>query len=453
VVCTPRQKAKRARVLRSYGRRALARRKAFFRRHRGAAARHRYVKRQRRRIAALSRALARCANPVPAAGSANVVAENPVDPAPPPCAPSLFAAPSAAMNEGTSESVLPLTVDHTLPAVMIFVDFPNVQATESTTQLHNQLVPNSKAWVSEVSYGRAALEVVPVHRWYRMPRASNAYGFGDGLTFEEHRDYIADAVAAADADIDFSRFRLAYVVAARGSALQRSPAFHAMPGIGIDVDGTELRYAATFGNDIRSEFPAKYGSHVLVHETGHLLGLPDLYDFGTPTYPGLLRFVGGWDMMSSTGPGSHFLAWHKWKLGWLDATQLTCLSAPGQVTTTLTPLARSGGLKAVVVLTGPSTAYVVEARTRTGQDARLCEDGVLVYSVDATVRGGGGPVRVRPAQPDRSAENVHSCGLLYNAPFDRAVGEVARFADESAGLALDVLGSSRAGYRVRVTRT
>jgi hypothetical protein len=105
-----------------------------------------------------------------------------------------------------------------------------------------------------------------------------------------------------------------------------------------------------------------------------------------------------------------------------------------------------------VVPTGPSTAFVIEARRRAGQDARLCEEGVLVYSVDALVHSGDGPIRVQPAQRDRDPDLVDSCGTLYNAPFDRATGEDAHFQNRAAGLTVEVLGSNRAGYRVRVTR-
>jgi hypothetical protein len=105
-----------------------------------------------------------------------------------------------------------------------------------------------------------------------------------------------------------------------------------------------------------------------------------------------------------------------------------------------------------VVPTGPSTAFVIEARRRVGQDARLCEEGVLIYTVDALAHTGDGPVRVQPAQRDRNPDLVSSCGALYNAPFDRAPGEDAHFENRAAGLKVDVLGSSRAGYRVRVTR-
>jgi hypothetical protein len=175
-------------------------------------------------------------------------------------------------------------------------------------------------------------------------------------------------------------------------------------------------------------------------------------DVPDPTYWRLFRFAGGWDMMSWNEPGAHFLAWEKWKLGWLDPSQLTCLNGPGSVTTTITPLERAGGLKALVVPTGSSTAYVVEARRRIGKDAWLCKQGVLVYAVDATVRSGNGPVRVRPAERDTSKDLRDRCGPLYNAPFAVGRGRVARFQDASAGISLTVLGSRPSGYTVRVTR-
>jgi M6 family metalloprotease-like protein len=403
-----------------------------------------------RRQRILLNAMGRTRTPV--SGHAQAVADGRFDRDPAPCSPSLAGLDGPELSEGTTASILPLAAGRDLPAVMIFVDFPDLRATESTAQLHNRLVPNARAWYAEASYGRATLDVTPVHRWFRMARGSRDYGLQRVLTFEEHRDYVADAIAAADADVDFSRYRIVYVVAARGSALQRSPAFHAMPGDGIPVDGVEVRHSATFGEDVRELFPPHYGSNVLVHETGHLLGLPDLYDASANDYSRVFRFAGDWDTMGSTNSGAHFLAWHKWKLGWIDQTQLTCLSGPGEVTATISPAAKAGGLKAVVVPTGPSTAFVIEARRRIGQDARLCEEGVLIYTVDALAHTGDGPVRVQPAQRDRNPDLVRSCGALYNAPFDRAPGEDAHFENRAAGLKVDVLGSSRAGYRVRVTR-
>ena len=339
---------------------------------------------------------------------------------------------------------------------MLFVDFADHRSAESTTRLYSRLVPRSRAWFAEVSYGRVHLSVTAAQHWLRMPHRLSAYGLADGIGWPEHRAYMADAIAAADSEVDFSRFQVVYVVAAKGTKIERSPAFQAYPGSGIEVDGSEVRYGATFFDDTRAD--ARYAANVLSHETGHILGLPDLYDVDAaaapdPAYWRLFRFAGGWDMMSWNGPGAHFLAWEKWKLGWLDPSQLTCLNGPGSVTATITPLERAGGLKAIVVPTGSSSAYVVEARRRIGEDAQLCKEGVLAYTVDATVPTGDGPVRVRPAERDTSTDLRDRCGPLYNAPFAIGRGRVARFKDPAAGLSVKVLASGPSGYRVRVTRT
>jgi len=421
-------------------------RAAFYRKHRRARARHKFLVGQQRRLTALKRAVIHCGT-----SGGRAVADAVPDPTPSPCSPSLYSAPFTEMNEGTTNSALPLRPSGPIRAVMLFVDFSDLHASESTSALYNQLVPRSRAWYNEVSYGRARLDVTPVNHWVRMPRSLGSYGLRDGISWPEHHDYLADAIGAADAGVDFSAYQVVYVVAPKGTLVERSPAFQAYPGSGIQADGTEIRYGATFFDDTKSD--ARYGANVLIHETGHILGLPDLYDVPHPTYWSLFRYAGGWDMMSWNDPGGHFLAWEKWKLGWLDASQLTCLTGPGELTTTITPIERAGGLKAIVVPTGLSSAYVMEARRRIGQDGWVCNSGVLIYSVDASVRTGLGPVHVRAARRDGSGDALSRCGPLYNATFDSARGEVARFTDDAAGLTVQVLSSNATGYRVHVTRT
>ena len=252
----------------------------------------------------------------------------------PPCSPSLYSAPYTEMNEGTTNAALPLRPNGQIRAVMLFVDFPDLHSSESTSALYDRMVPRSRAWYNEVSYGHVQLDVTPVHQWLRMPRNLGSYGLRDGISWPEHHDYMADAIRAADPSVDFSAYQVVYVVAPKGTGVERSPAFQAYPGSGIQADGTELRYGATFFEDTQSD--ARYAANVLIHETGHILGLPDLYDVPNPTFWTLFRFAGGWDMMSWNDPGGHFLAWEKWKLGWLDASQLTCLGGPGELTTTIT---------------------------------------------------------------------------------------------------------------------
>ena len=421
-----------------------AQKAAYFKHHTNKKERRAFVRAMNRKLATLRRGVDAC-------GSAGTSAETAPDPTPAPCSPSLYSAPYTEMNEGTTNSALPLRRSGTIHAVMLFVDFPDLQTNEPTSVQYDRLVPRTEQWYEEVSYGRLQLDVTPLSHWVRMPHGLGSYGLANGITWNEHHDYIQDAIDAADSEVDFSRFQIVYVVSANRTGIERSPAFQAYPGSGIDVDGTEIRYGATFFDDTRDT--ARYAANVMIHETGHILGLPDLYDVPDPKYWSLFRYAGGWDMMSWNDPGSHFLAWEKWKLGWLQPSQLTCLDSRSEVTTTVTPLERAGGLKAVVVPLSSTQTYVIEARRKIGEDAAMCAEGVLVYKVDSSRRSGYGPVQVVTAQPDRSNDYRDRCGPLYNAPFNKANGEVARFKDAAAGISMQVLDSGVNGYRVRVSRT
>lgn len=360
------------------------------------------------------------------------------------CPPSLDPRSNSFLALGGPVSPLHLRARGRVRAVMIFVDFRDGLAKETTHAAAARVAPGTTRWFSEASYGRLALSITPVHRWYRMPRASTRYGYARGLTFATHRRYVSDAVRLADRAVNFSKYQIVYIVAAQSPGVTFSPTFHAFRGAGVPADGREVRWAVTLGNDVNQ---ADWGYRVPVHETGHLFGLPDLYDFGSPEYPNLLRFVGGWDVMSWVQTGAHFLAWSKWRLGWLTAAQLRCLGARGQLVATLAPLETRGGLKAVVIKTGASAATVVEVRRLLGEDSALCDEGVLVYTVNATARTGRGPMRVVSARGGADMEQIDRCGLRYDAGLD------AGAAYEDATVRVEVLASNPDGsYQVRVTR-
>jgi M6 family metalloprotease-like protein len=337
---------------------------------------------------------------------------------------------------------------------MLFVDFPDASASEDPTALYRQVVPDAEQWMRAVSYGRVSLTVDPVAHWYRMPRASTDYGFAAGQpTFQQQRDYMADAIAAANPDVDFSRYDLVYVVSAKGAAIPLSPAFVApSPDWGVPVDGTVIRYGITFGADLRG--PAGWGAAILDHETEHSLGLPDLYDtstIGTSYWDGL-RFVGGWDVMSWLGLHPGLMAWDRWRLGWLGDSQVDCLApGSGSVVRTLEPTSVDGpGLKALVVPVSATRAYVLEVRERVGVDSRLCDGGLLLSTVDTSVGTGQGPIRVVSSQPPAPWAYT-TCGPLWNAPFDLGRGKVSSFRDDAGGFSFRILSrTSGGGYTVSV---
>ncbi len=103
--------------------------------------------------------------------------------------------------------------------------------------------------------------------------------------------------------------------------------------------------------------------------------------------------------MSLIRTAPHDLAWHKWKLGWLDTSAIYCATSTAEVV--LTPISTSPGTKAIVVKIDADTALVAELRRQTGADSRLCDSGLLVYTVEASVASGAGPVQVHSAGTER----------------------------------------------------
>ena len=98
--------------------------------------------------------------------------------------------------------------------------------------------------------------------------------------------------------------------------------------------------------------------------------------------------LGAWEM----------LAWSRWQLGWLDESQIRCVTEPTE-TVDLSPIADPGdGIAMAAVPLSDTEVLVIESRRRTGYDAGwpfrwsngasstlpgLPTEGVLVYTVDA----------------------------------------------------------------------
>ena len=142
--------------------------------------------------------------------------------------------------------------------------------------------------------------------------------------------------------------------------------------------------------------------------------------------------------MGNDPPGlSHLLGWHKWQLRWIDPPQLTCLSSPGTIEETITPIAVRGGKKLVVVPISDTYAYTVEARRRIGYDKNACEEGVLVYAIDSTRGGYEDPVILK-GQP--------RCGNVTPGAF--RTGQV----HDDQYVKVEILATDGRSYRVRVTK-
>jgi M6 family metalloprotease-like protein len=123
-----------------------------------------------------------------------------------------------------------------------------------------------------------------------------------------------------------------------------------------------------------------FSPSVIIHETGHALGVPDYYDYDDAIGP--RGGVGGLDIMDRSGDHGCF---SKFMLGWIDPTVVS----GGSQTVTL----RASGLFPDAVLFVPGAVsgrvfdeyFMVQNRNRTGNDTGLFtrSDGLVVWHVDA----------------------------------------------------------------------
>ncbi|WP_309058671.1 M6 family metalloprotease domain-containing protein [Streptomyces sp.] len=346
----------------------------------------------------------------------------------------------------------------TVRALTLMIDFPDAHGEGDALDRYGEFFPQTREWFRTSSYGRLDYRPeIPVPDWLRMPRPFRAYGIERGAPFDPgYRELVRDIVAAADPEVDFQEYDLLNVLVTPNAG---PPALDTVLSVtfagnteapsadGIPVANASFVYSR---QDDGSGSYDRTGYRVLPHENGHVFGLPDLY---TAEGGGA---VGHWDIMSEDwGANNDLLAWHKWKLGWLDAAQVGCAADPGAREYTLTPLAEAGGPKLVFVPLDEESGYAVELRTRAGNDEVVCRPGVLIYKVDADVDTGMGPITVYDSRRDSGgctrSPNVHA--ELSDATF--TPGE--SFVDRRAGIRVTVVAADTDGkgeekYRVRVTR-
>ncbi|MEU6614898.1 M6 family metalloprotease domain-containing protein [Streptomyces parvus] len=379
---------------------------------------------------------------------------------------SLVAGPAAAATGDAAPCALPRTAAHHslglntwnaayprpdqgLDAVMIFLSFPDSEPVLTPGELTADHFPATTRFFERASYGRFTLRPHPQRSWTQMPRDSTWYAIERDWNAERRTAYLRDAVAAADDDVDFSRYDVVYLVADPDAP-------------GVDSDATKVvnfdRPLRADGHDIRRVVTV-FEQHppdrnVLAHETGHVFDLADLYHRPTDGKGDWDTYVGDWDVMGSQfGLAPDLFGWHKWKLGWLGGRQVVCVQ--GSADLTLEPVAAapvpggSIGTRLAVVRTGADSALAIEARSATGNDRDTCSEGILIYRVRSETASGGGPVEVVDTHPDTGACWDRS---VYPPLADAPLGVGETFTVPGAGTRVEVADRTPSGsWTVRIT--
>ncbi|MFH0778110.1 MAG: M6 family metalloprotease domain-containing protein, partial [Candidatus Eisenbacteria bacterium] len=251
----------------------------------------------------------------------------------------------------------------------------------------------------ENSYGEFALSGSAT-RWFRMPQTYAYYVNGQrglGAYPQNAQKLTEDAILAADPYVDFSQFDNdgpdglphsgdddGYVDAL--FVVHAGPGYEETGNVNdihshqwntktaISVDGVLAR--------VYSMEPENGKIGVFCHEYGHVLGLPDLYDYEYDS-----RGVGFWSLMAGGSWGNsgltpvHLDAWSKSKLGFVTPTVLTSntdsLAVPPAATSPVSYIIWTNGVYS-------NEYFIAENRQPVLFDSYIKGPGLVVYHVDET---------------------------------------------------------------------
>jgi immune inhibitor A len=245
-----------------------------------------------------------------------------------------------------------------------------------------------KSYFDEVSYGNLTVEGT-AYGWYEAANDMEYYGKPEGGQHDSRNfnQLVAEAVRAADPFVDFSQYDtnndrlidgICLIHAGRDEATGGGQntiwSKQSVYNGNLRVDGVWLGYYFTV-----SEY-SPIG--VYVHEYGHMLGLPDLYDTDYTS-----TGVGVWDVMGSGAWGdygrtpSHPSAWSKMDLGWVEPTVINNYVEGYRVSN------MEGNNPEVIKLPTENNRqyFLLENRYQSGYDRYLPGSGILIWHIDVDV--------------------------------------------------------------------
>lgn len=293
------------------------------------------------------------------------------------------------------------SIDNQMKALIILVDFSdNVAQTEPVCFDSMGFAENEfslRNYYNEVSQGQ--IDIITVNLpsstgWQRNPEPYAYYvddNFGFGTYPTNSQGMVEDLCEVVDPFIDFSNydndedgfvdgFNVIFAGQFNGTPQTMWPHAWFLTDGGITFDGVKVYwYSVTNEYD---NTPGDKSASVLCHEFGHVMGLPDLYDYDYDS-----NDIGDWCIMAhgiNNGNGStpaHLSAWCRISLG---------ISTPINVTSEgdyLIPAVETSGTVYKLSPGGISSDeyFLVENRRPIGYDNALPGHGLLIWHIDDSV--------------------------------------------------------------------
>ena len=254
-------------------------------------------------------------------------------------------------------------------------------------------------YYGEVSYGQLDIETVDWPSDVGWTRAPHTYAYyvdgyyGWGAYPQNSQGLCADVCNAVDGVVNFADYdndgdgivdgvNIIFAGPFDGTPNTIWPHAWSLPGDGALHDGVWVQAYSV--QDEYNNTPGDQSADVLCHEFGHVLGLPDLYDYGYDSWGVGEWCLMGWGVYNGNGwSPAHLSAWCRAALGFVDPVVVT---TDGWYTV---PAVEQDGLVYRLWTQGqPSSQYfLVENRRPVGYDAALPSHGILIWHIDDLVGG------------------------------------------------------------------
>ena len=267
---------------------------------------------------------------------------------------------------------------------------------KSAQDLYQKLQPEVvSSFYNQVSNDSVAkIQFEPHYSWIefdKLESLQDAAGADISRVESEWRTFVSKTLETADSQIDFTKSDGVIIILDPNSSYLRL-------GYGLadeyTVDGKKISSVMILGRayvqvGIRSPY-------LIIHELGHLFGLPDLYSYidAFNTNQDSTDTVAYFSVMNKAAVGGiGYFGWEKYILGWLDDPQIICHQT-GEVAGNLVSLTKKNGLKMIVIPISSSEVLVVENRTKEGIDKMIPNPGIIAYVVNSSIESGKNPIKV-----------------------------------------------------------
>ena len=292
------------------------------------------------------------------------------------------------LEGGSPESQLATGAQNT---IVIMANFTNRSNTKNQGEVYRMIFNDVNGYYMEVSYDLLYI-TGGWDPWRNIGHTVAYYGADSATAIDDPNNdgysdswwFIRDAVANADASVDFSLYSK-FVFVDAGPNQESSGTTNDIwscrwSGLSIATDDGVTITHGMIVPDIEAFGLGVLGVHA--HEYAHELGLPDFY-----TYP---SGIGDWDLMDSGcwndngNTPAGFVSWCRINQGWIASSKIRTISSGTAELLMLDPLEDATATIQVIRMYVGRSYYLIEARRKVGFDAYLPGEKVLILYYDAT---------------------------------------------------------------------